>query len=128
VPIAWRLSLVDAAQDVVALIAYEQPEASPLGYLLQLGQREVVADAVNAAILQAASAGAGSSGAVDGGAAATSSSSSAAAGATMPQSSLEAILRQLVAARTVLREEVSGGMGEVFELADWLLQAGGASG
>jgi hypothetical protein len=42
-------------QDVVALIAYEQPEASPLAHLLQLSQREVVADVVNAAILVAAS-------------------------------------------------------------------------
>lgn len=44
-------------QDVVALIAYERPEQSPLAHLLQLSQREVVADAVNAAILQVAAAG-----------------------------------------------------------------------
>ena len=43
--------LLVCVQDVVALIAYEQPEQSPLGQLLQLHQREVVADAVNAAIL-----------------------------------------------------------------------------
>ena len=50
-----------AVQDVVALIAYEHPEQSPLAHLLQLSQREVVADAVNAAILQVTAAGGGSS-------------------------------------------------------------------
>jgi hypothetical protein len=60
-PHAWVL-LVVCVQDVVALIAYERPEQSPLAPLLQLSQREVVADAVNAAILQVAAAGgAGSS-------------------------------------------------------------------
>jgi hypothetical protein len=48
-------------QDVVALIAYEQPEQSPLAHLLEVSQREVVADAVNAAILQVASSGSNSS-------------------------------------------------------------------
>lgn len=49
--------LLMAVQDVVALIAYEHPEQSPLAHLLQLSQREVVADAVNAAILQVTAAG-----------------------------------------------------------------------
>lgn len=48
-------------QDVVALIAYEHPEQSPLAHLLEVSQREVVADAVNAAILQVASSGSDSS-------------------------------------------------------------------
>lgn len=50
-------------QDVVALIAYEHPEQSPLAHLLQLSQREVVADAVNAAILQASASGSSADGA-----------------------------------------------------------------
>lgn len=53
------LCVHDTAQDVVALIAYEQPQQSPLAHLLALSQREVVADAVNAAILQASSSGPG---------------------------------------------------------------------
>jgi hypothetical protein len=43
---------------VVALIAYEKPEESPLKDLLSRGQRERVADALNAAILQATAAAA----------------------------------------------------------------------
>jgi hypothetical protein len=39
-------------QEVVALIAYEHPEQSPLAQLMQLSQREAVADVLNAAILQ----------------------------------------------------------------------------
>ena len=42
-----------ALQEVVALIAYEKPEESPLKDLMSMGQRERVADALNAAILQA---------------------------------------------------------------------------
>jgi hypothetical protein len=53
---SWMRYYVDVLQDVVALIAYEQPEASPLGWLLGSAQRERVADAVNSAIAQAAGA------------------------------------------------------------------------
>ena len=38
------------------------------------------------------------------------------------QASLEVLLRQLVAARTALREE-HGGVGEVFELKGYLLSS-----
>eukprot|EP00198_Chlamydomonas_reinhardtii_P005705 XP_001695041.1 predicted protein [Chlamydomonas reinhardtii] len=38
-------------RDVVALIAYQQPETSPLAHLLGQGQREAVSDAVNTAVL-----------------------------------------------------------------------------
>eukprot|EP00879_Flechtneria_rotunda_P014464 GHRR01015113.1.p1 GENE.GHRR01015113.1~~GHRR01015113.1.p1 ORF type:complete len:351 (+),score=113.33 GHRR01015113.1:510-1562(+) len=96
-------------KDVVALIAYERPEESPLAHLLHLSQRELVADAVNAAVLQASGTSVGGS---DG-----SSSNS------MPfvmQSTLEVLLRQLVAAQGALRE-ANGGMGEVFVLNNHLL-------
>jgi hypothetical protein len=53
-------------QDVVALIAYQSPELSPLAHLLQPSQRELVADAINAAILQAAASGSSSDGAAAG--------------------------------------------------------------
>lgn len=33
------------------MLAYEQPQESPVGYLLEDSQRELVADAVNAAVL-----------------------------------------------------------------------------
>ncbi|PKA65066.1 E3 ubiquitin-protein ligase RKP [Apostasia shenzhenica] len=38
-------------EDVVALLAYEDPSKSCVGYLLEHGQREFVADAVNAMVL-----------------------------------------------------------------------------
>lgn len=68
-----------AVQDVVALIAYEQPEQSPLAHLLQLSQREVVADAVNAAILQVSATASTSS------SSGSSTDTAAAGGSTMPQ-------------------------------------------
>lgn len=43
--------LGDLLKDCAALLAYEKPQDSPVGYLLEDSQREVVADAVNAAIL-----------------------------------------------------------------------------
>ncbi|KAL3641428.1 hypothetical protein CASFOL_016396 [Castilleja foliolosa] len=47
-----KLSLVDdLIEDCAALLAYEQPETSSVGYLLRDTQRELVADAVNAMIL-----------------------------------------------------------------------------
>lgn len=47
---------------MVALIAYERPEESPLRHLLAPSQREAVADAVNAAILAVAGDAAGGGG------------------------------------------------------------------
>lgn len=47
-------------QDVVALIAYQDPAASPLAWVLSQEQRERVADVVNAAVLQQAALGAAS--------------------------------------------------------------------
>lgn len=41
----------DIVQDCVALLAYEHPQESSLGYLLEESHRDLVADAVNAAIL-----------------------------------------------------------------------------
>ncbi|XP_050207950.1 ran-binding protein M homolog [Mercurialis annua] len=41
----------DLVQDCVALLAYEQPQESSVGYLLEDSQREIVADTVNAMIL-----------------------------------------------------------------------------
>lgn len=64
-----------ALQDVVALIAYQQPEQSPLAALLAPARREATADVVNSAVLRAG----------------------APAGAPEPQAALEACLQQLVA-------------------------------
>ncbi|KAL0910217.1 hypothetical protein M5K25_021174 [Dendrobium thyrsiflorum] len=41
--------------DVIALLAYEDPTKSCVGHLLHLGQREFVADAVNAMVLTTSS-------------------------------------------------------------------------
>jgi hypothetical protein len=73
---------------VVALIAYEAPEASPLAHLLSTAQRERVADVVNAAVLGAAAAAAAAAGGAEGGggaggAAAMQTEASAAAAAAV---------------------------------------------
>ncbi|KAK9743286.1 hypothetical protein RND81_03G229200 [Saponaria officinalis] len=46
-----RQEYEELVRECVALLAYEEPTKSPLGYLLGDSQREVVADAVNAMIL-----------------------------------------------------------------------------
>lgn len=43
--------LINSLQDCAALLAYEQPQKSSVGYLLSESQREIVADTVNAMIL-----------------------------------------------------------------------------
>lgn len=53
---AQRCVPVHCLQEVVALIAYEHPQQSPLSHFLHLHQREHVADVVNAAILQVTAA------------------------------------------------------------------------
>lgn len=45
----WLFSVL--VQDCSALLVYEQPEKSSVGYLLEDSQREIVADAVNAFVL-----------------------------------------------------------------------------
>jgi hypothetical protein len=72
-------------QEVVALIAYEHPEQSPLAHLLQLSQRELVADVVNAAILQVAGQPAAAAAAAADAAAAATDSSSAEGSSSTPQ-------------------------------------------
>uniref|UniRef100_A0A383VPB8 B30.2/SPRY domain-containing protein n=1 Tax=Tetradesmus obliquus TaxID=3088 RepID=A0A383VPB8_TETOB len=104
-------------KEVVALIAYEHPQQSPLAHLLHLSQREAVADAVNAAILQVAGQSAAAAAGDEAGAA-TKDSGSTEAGSSPPQSSLEVLLRQLVATRMALREEHGGG--EPFDLCEAL--------
>lgn len=41
----------DIVEDCFALLVYERPQESNVGYFLEASQREVVADAVNAAVL-----------------------------------------------------------------------------
>ncbi|GAQ84119.1 spla ryanodine receptor domain-containing protein [Klebsormidium nitens] len=79
-------------EDVLALLAYEDPSSSPVAYLLSHSQREVVADTLSASVLALASP--------------TS---------RPPQSALELLLRQLTACHTE-RRLVDGGQGEVFRL------------
>eukprot|EP00850_Spirogloea_muscicola_P020741 SM000225S07020 [mRNA] locus=s225:120356:123276:+ [translate_table: standard] len=80
-------------EDCLALLAYEHPEASPVGHLLSVEQREGVADTVNVAILALGGP----------------------EGAPPPQSLLERLLRQLSTCH-VEKRLASGGGGEVFEL------------
>eukprot|EP00249_Psilotum_nudum_P007140 c20336_g1_i1 orf=333-1706(+) len=81
--------------DCVALLAYENPAESPVGYLLKLGQREAIADAVNSVIL--------------------STNPGLLSPKAAPQSSLEKLLRQL-AACYMEKRSLNGGQGEVFRL------------
>ncbi len=82
-------------QDCLALLAYERPQESPMAYLLHFGQREVVADAVNAFVL--------------------ATNPSLPASGKSPQSGLEKLLRQLTACH-VEKRLLNGGQGEVFSL------------
>lgn len=82
-------------QDCLALLAYERPQESPMAYLLHFGQREVVADAVNAYVLN--------------------TNPSLPSPGKCPQSALEKLLRQLTACH-VEKRFLNGGQGEVFRL------------
>lgn len=83
-------------QDCFALLVYERPQESNVGYFLEQSQREVVADAVNAAILS-----------------------------TNPNNKdqlyphLETLLRQLTACCLELRS-LNDGQGEAFSLYQFL--------
>ncbi|KAI3990893.1 hypothetical protein MKX01_026077 [Papaver californicum] len=88
-------SLVVILKTCVALIAYEEPLKSPIGYLLGMSQREVVADAVNAMIL--------------------TTNPEAKDAHSCPRSHLEKLLRQLSAC-CLERRNLNGGQGEAFHL------------
>lgn len=86
---------------VIALIAYEKPEQSTLKDLLALSQRELVADAVNAVVLEASRGG-------------------REAGPQRPSESvLERLLKQLLAVHEAL-DESNGHQGELFHLRQQL--------
>ena len=86
-------------QDCIALLAYERPIDSPVGYLLMFGQREAVADVVNSAVLATDPLTASSNGS--------------------QQSSLEKLLRQLTACQTEIWT-LNGSQGELFKLQNVL--------
>ncbi|MFQ6625600.1 hypothetical protein Gotur_004567 [Gossypium turneri] len=79
----------------VALLAYERPQESPVGYLLEESHRDVVADTVNAMILS------------------TNPKMKDVHGCI--QSYLERLLRQLTAC-CLERRSANGGQGETFHL------------
>ncbi|KAG6643661.1 ran-binding protein M homolog isoform X1 [Carya illinoinensis] len=85
----------DLVQDCVALLAYEQPQESSVGYLLEESQREVVADTVNAMIL--------------------STNPNLKDSHACLQSCLERLLRQLTAC-CLERRSLNGDQGEAFHL------------
>lgn len=89
------LPLFLSVQDCVALLAYEQPQKSQVGYLLDDSQREIVADAVNAMILQ-------------------KNPKPMESGACL-HSELERMLRQLTVCCLVKRQS-EGDQGEAFHL------------
>ncbi|XP_061362836.1 ran-binding protein M homolog isoform X2 [Gastrolobium bilobum] len=85
----------DLVQDCVALLAYERPLESSVGYLLKDSQREVVADTVNAMIL--------------------STNPNMKESKNCLHSYLERLLRQLTAC-CLERRSLSGEQGEAFQL------------
>ncbi|KAM7266709.1 hypothetical protein ACFE04_004606 [Oxalis oulophora] len=85
----------DLVQDCVALLAYEQPKESSVGYLLQDSQREIVADTVNAMIL--------------------STNPNVKGLRDCLHSYLESLLRQLTAC-SLERRSLNGDQGEAFNL------------
>uniref|UniRef100_A0A0C9RRK1 TSA: Wollemia nobilis Ref_Wollemi_Transcript_18965_1607 transcribed RNA sequence n=1 Tax=Wollemia nobilis TaxID=56998 RepID=A0A0C9RRK1_9CONI len=82
-------------KDAIALLAYEDPENSSLGYLLSLAQREAVADAVNAMVL--------------------STNSALQNPECVLKSSLEKLLKQLTVC-CLERRHLNGQEGEIFSL------------
>ncbi|KAK9796681.1 hypothetical protein WJX73_008447 [Symbiochloris irregularis] len=86
--------------DVMALIAYETPESSPVGALLDMRQREAVADVINAHIL-------------------TLVAHLHQQPIRQPVCVLERLLKQLVATQAAALEE-NGGQGEPFRLSTHL--------
>ncbi|KAM7515252.1 hypothetical protein LguiA_004835 [Lonicera macranthoides] len=93
----------DLVKDCAALLAYEQPQKSPVGYLLEESQREVVADAVNAVILLTNPDKKNTQACV--------------------HSHLERLLRQLSAC-FLERRSLNGDQGEAFHLARVLSSSG----
>lgn len=77
------------------MLAYEQPQESPVGYLLDDTQREIVADTVNAMVLS------------------TNPNAKDLQGCLYPY--LERILRQLTAC-CLVRRSLNGDQGEAFQL------------
>ncbi|XP_043709047.1 ran-binding protein M homolog [Telopea speciosissima] len=88
-------SLASLLQDCIALLAYEEPMKSPVGHLLHMSQREVVADAVNAMVL--------------------STNPNMKDSQSYLQSYLERLLRQL-ATSCLERRSLHGDQGETFQL------------
>ncbi|XWS23388.1 hypothetical protein CRYUN_Cryun28dG0009500 [Craigia yunnanensis] len=85
----------DLVQDCVALLAYEHPQESSVGYLLEESQRDVVANTINAMILS------------------TNPNMKDMQGCL--QSYLERLLRQLTAC-CLERRSLNGDQGEAFHL------------
>ncbi|KAF9601450.1 hypothetical protein IFM89_020217 [Coptis chinensis] len=88
-------SLAGLVQECIALLAYEEPSESPVGYLLDMAQREVAADAVNIMILLM--------------------NPDIKDPQSCTQSHLEKLLRQLTAC-CLERRAISGDQGEAFNL------------
>ncbi|KAI5668041.1 hypothetical protein M9H77_17894 [Catharanthus roseus] len=85
----------DLVKDCAALLAYEQPLKSSVGYLLGDAQREIVADAINSLIL--------------------STNPNAKVGKSCLHSCLERLLRQLTAC-FLEKRSLNGDQGEGFHL------------
>eukprot|EP00252_Welwitschia_mirabilis_P004656 TRINITY_DN14955_c0_g1_i1.p1 TRINITY_DN14955_c0_g1~~TRINITY_DN14955_c0_g1_i1.p1 ORF type:complete len:458 (-),score=92.78 TRINITY_DN14955_c0_g1_i1:28-1401(-) len=85
----------DCIKDCAALLAYEDPKSSSVGYLMGLSQREVVADAINAMIL--------------------TTSHDWDDPQDCLQSKLEKLLRQLSLC-LMERRSLNGGQGEIYSL------------
>ena len=92
----------DALHEIIPLVAYSNPEESRLKHLFSPERREYVADVVNSAILTASPQGSIPIGTMN-----------------APISSMEKLLKQLVATHHQLHEE-NQNQGEVFDLRSHL--------
>ena len=90
-------------EDVLALLAYKDPFASPMGHLMTTTQRETVADVTNAAMLDASTEGSSASTALGG------------SGGRGCKSVLELILVQLCRVQAEIRRR-NDNKGEIFDL------------
>lgn len=105
IPFSFKQDLVqmlrvfhfDFTQDCFALLVYRKPEESSLGYFLEDSQRELVADAVNAAILS------------------TNPNKKDEQRSCHLHSHLEVLLRQLTVC-CLERRSLNGNQGETFRL------------
>uniref|UniRef100_A0A061S2Q0 Spry-domain-containing protein n=1 Tax=Tetraselmis sp. GSL018 TaxID=582737 RepID=A0A061S2Q0_9CHLO len=105
-PMRGRCEMQDSIlSEVFALIAYADPEQSPLSYLMTMQHREIVADAINAAMI-------------------CDLPERREPSDTMPRPVIELLLKQLAAVHLAIRD--SNGQGEALDLRELVMRPPGS--